>query len=111
MLKVSIGDQIRRLLEQDAHKSKESSEKMNAILALAIINRYRTEQITATTREAEENVRKILLEELHCVDIDPHKLAMRWLRTYISDWWDYLMERRTMWREERARSKGKMKRG
>jgi hypothetical protein len=106
MLKVSIGDQIRRLLEQDTQSSEESSKKTNAILALAIINKYRTELRTTVRREAEEDVRKRLLEQLHRVDIDPHKLAVRWLTTYTSDWWDYL-KRRTMLMKERAKSKGK----
>ena len=107
MLKVSIGDQIRHLLEQDIRGSEESSEKTNAVLALAIINRYRTEQRTTATREAEEDVRKRLLEQLHHVDIDLHKLAVRWLQAYTFDWWNYLKKRWAMLTEERARFKGK----
>jgi hypothetical protein len=94
MLRDSIGDQVISILRKDATQDGESTRKTNARLALANIDEFRENCSKAAGSEDDIRIlQEDLVKKFHHLDIDPHLLAVRWLRIYTKDWWDYIQER------------------
>jgi hypothetical protein len=91
MLRDSIGDQITSILRKDASQDGESIQKTNARLALDYIEEFREDWRKAADSNTElRKLRKSLVKKLRRLDMDPHMLAVRWLRLYTKDWWNYI---------------------
>jgi hypothetical protein len=107
MLRQSIGDQILSLLAQDANVSDDPLEKANATRARRIFEDFRTAHPeSSSSKQHLREMRRKVLEQLHRVDINPHVLALGWLRQYRRAWSVYIRRR---WKEIVAAKDRKLK--
>jgi hypothetical protein len=77
----SISEMIAKIWKADKKEKKVSAQKIDAILALDILSRFKGDNW------------KEFLEELHRGGVNPHVLAVRWFDKYTTFWWGYLKER------------------
>jgi len=94
ILRVSIGDKIMEILRADAEETGVSIEKTNAILALKILDRFKEAWsggkkenggVDTSEWKKRHGWRKFS-KELHHVDVNPHVLAVKWLKEYTAFW-------------------------
>ncbi|PMD58058.1 uncharacterized protein K444DRAFT_21192 [Hyaloscypha bicolor E] len=101
ILLTSIGDQIITVLQKEADRSEESIRRTNARLALSIMLKAKDTNIDS--QEGLRKAQKESLEELHNIDINPHELAVAWLKEYMKAYEKYVLKRREKWKQEKAR--------
>jgi hypothetical protein len=70
----SISEMIAKIWKADKKEKKVSAQKINAILALDILSRFKGDNW------------KEFLEELHRGGVNPHVLAVRWFDKYTTFW-------------------------
>jgi hypothetical protein len=108
ILRLSIGDKIMEILRTDAKEMEFSIKKTNAILALSILRRFKDAQSAGGKEnggvDTSSGWRKFS-KELHDADVNPHVLAVRWLKEYTTFWWVHFNGRWEVHRAEVVKGK------
>jgi hypothetical protein len=99
----SIGDQIITVLKKkEADRSEESIRRTNASLALSKLGMLKAKYTNIYSKEGLREAQKESLEELHNIDINPHELAVDWLKEYMKAYEKYIQKRWKKRKQEKA---------
>lgn len=114
ILRYSIPEKIVGMMKADASESTESIKKTNAVLALELLSRFNQEGIENVDNNGEEQIQekrwRKFLTDLHRLDVNPHLLAVRWLKEYATFWLVFFEGRWEFHKGEVWKGKGRWRR-